>query len=663
MLGVGRSCWAGQHPYRFWLKLRVVLVASALLCTLGLSAQAASASPGQLFAFGSNFLGALGTTTNEGSTSPNATPALLSLPGATGQVVQTATGNEFSLVLTSTGQLYAFGYGIYGQLGSAPPEGGHSSKPTLVTLPGASGSVTQIAAGSGFSLVVTSSGQLFSFGENKWGQLGRETNAGTSTANPTPALVFLPGAVGPVVHVSGGNIHSLAITASGQLFAFGDNFSGELGNSKNNGSSNANFTPALVTLPGASGPVVQAAAGNSYSLAVTSTGQLFSFGYNHYGALGRTENSGTDNANPTPAPVSLPGQVGPVVNVSAGAEHSYALTASGQLYGFGSNHYGQLGTTTNAGTENPNPNPMLMSMPGPIVQIGGGNNFALAVTSNGQLLSLGQNFYGQLGRPTDSGTGNATPDPAPVELPPGRTIDTVSRGESSHGLVVTADIAVLTNTLAAGQVGVPYRAAPAASGGMGAYTWSANGLPAGLAIDPVSGQISGTPTTGGTASVVLRASDVFGVGASSGTIPLTIVGSASGPAGPVSKPAKPTIAQLKASLRSQLAPNGKAAKLASLAKKKSYTLAFVALSAGKLSINWYFLPKGAHISRKAKPVLFASGQLSFSAPGSKKITIKLTSKGQKLINGKASIKLTAKGSFTPPGQKAIVAVRSFGLHR
>ena len=43
---------------------------------------------------------------------------------------------------------------------------------------------------------------------------------------------------------------------------------------------------------------------------------------------------------------------------------------------------------------------------------------ALAVTSNGQLLSLGQNFYGQLGRPTDSGTGNATPDPAPVELPP-----------------------------------------------------------------------------------------------------------------------------------------------------------------------------------------------------------------------------------------------------
>lgn len=661
MRGTGCSMRAMGH-LRPWLQIRVVLVAAFVLlfAVAHLAQTAEAASPGQLYAFGSNFLGELGTTANEGSTGPNATPALLSLPGATGPVVQVAAGGSFSLVVTSTGQLYAFGYGTYGELGSGPPVGGHSSTPTLVTLPGASGPVTQIAAGSSFSLAVTSTGQLYSFGENKYGQLGREENVGTATPSPTPTQVFLPGAVGPVIRVVAGNVHSLAITASGQLFAFGDNFSGELGNTTNNGISKPNPTPTLVSLPGAGGPVVQAAAGNGYSLVVTSTGQLFSFGYNHYGALGREENSGTDNANPTPAQVSLPGESGPVVFASSGAEHSYALTSSGQLYAFGDNRYGQLGTTANAGTENPNPSPALVSLPAPIVQIGGGDNHALAVTANGELLSFGINFYGQLGRPTDSGTGNATPGPGPVELPPGTTIDAVSHGESDHSLVVTAQIAVLTNTLGTGQVNVPYRAVPVATGGMGAYTWSAAGLPAGLTIDPVSGQISGTPTTAGTANVVLRASDIFGVGASSATIPLMIVGAASSPAGPGSKP---TIAQLKASLLSQLTPSGKAAKLASLAKKKSYSLAFRALSAGRLAISWYFLPKGAHISRKAKPILFASAQLSFSAPGTRKITIKLTSKGQKLINGKASIKLTAKGSFTPPGQKAIVAIRAFKLRK
>jgi len=175
---------------------------------------------------------------------------------------------------------------------------------------------------------------------------------------------LLPGATGPVVHVSASNGHTLVVTSTGQLYAFGDNEFGDLGSTTNNGTVNPNPTPALVSLPGATGPVVQVGAGTDHSLAVTSTGQLYAFGLNQRGQLGIGTSSGTSNANPTPALVSLPGATGPVVRVAAGNRHSLAVTSTGQLYAFGDNFFGQLGGATNSGTGNPNPTPALVSLPG-----------------------------------------------------------------------------------------------------------------------------------------------------------------------------------------------------------------------------------------------------------------------------------------------------------
>ena len=628
------------------------------------TAASAAAAPGQVFAFGSNLSGQLGNTVNEGTTAANSTPSSLSLPGATGQVVQTAAGSGFSLAVTSSGQLYAFGEDFYGQLGFALSGSNHTSTPTLVTLPGATGPVVQVAAGSSFALAVTSTGQLYSFGENLYGQLGYETNAGTSNPNSTPTLVGLPGAVGPVVRVAAGNAHSLALTASGQLFAFGENASGELGNATNNGNVNPNPHPTLVSLPGAVGAPVDVSAGNGSSLVATSSGQLYSFGYNEFGQLGRSQNSGTSNPNPTPTLVGLPGESGPVVHVGSGSASSYALTSSGQLFAFGINREGQLGSTANAGKETPNPTPAQVALPAPVVQLGGGDTYVLAVTSAGRLLSFGGNKEGQLGRAQDAGTTSATPEPEPAELPAGTTVDAVSRGEGSHSLVITADIAVLTASLPAGTIGAAYRAGAIAAGGTGGYSWSATGLPPGLSIDPFSGVISGTPTSGGTASVVLHVSDAFGVGAFSATIPLLVVTPSAPPSAPaLVAAAKPTRSQLSTSLRSQLIPTGIAARLSRLAKRKSYSYRFNALESGKLTISWYYLPKGAHISRKVKPVLFASGQLLFKGHEGKQLTIRLTKQGRGLIGHRAALELSAKGSFTPSGEKPLLAIEKFKLKR
>ena len=95
-------------------------------------------------------------------------------------------------------------------------------------------------------------------------------------------------------------------------------------------------------------------------------GQLYAFGDNRYGELGNATNSATGNANPTPTLVGLPGQIGQVTQLAAGVDHSLALTSSGQLYAFGDNRYGELGNATNSATGNANPTPTLVGLPGQI---------------------------------------------------------------------------------------------------------------------------------------------------------------------------------------------------------------------------------------------------------------------------------------------------------
>jgi alpha-tubulin suppressor-like RCC1 family protein len=650
----------------------VALLAALSMAGAPSAAAAASTSPGQLYAFGENRYGQLGSATNNKTSEPNPAPTLLVLPGASGPVTQISAGEAHSLAVTSTGQLYAFGNNGDGQLGSATNNKTvePNPTPTLVALPGASGPVTQIAAGGHHSLAVTSTGQLYAFGINYYGQLGSATNNTTEEPNPTPTLVALPGASGPVTQIAASNNHTLALTSTGQLYAFGENRYGQLGSAINNNSLAPNPTPTLVALPGASGLVTQIAAGANHSLAVTSTGQLYAFGDNYSGQLGSATNSTTVEPNPTPTLVALPGASGPVIKIAAGASHSLAVTSTGQLFAFGYNYDGQLGSATNNKISEPNPTPTLVALPGasgPVTQIAASRSHSLAVTSTGQLYTFGSNSYGQLGSATNSGTTNANPTPALVGLPAGTTVDTIARGSNAaHTLVLIADLTVTSASLPAGQVGVPYFASGQASGGVPPQTWTGNGLPAGLTINPASGQITGTPTAPpGNASVLLSVTDAYGISATSAPIPLSIAPATLALISSISGGGEigPTVAQIKASLLSQLLPEGKAAKIAALLKK-GYFLLFRALTAGSVLIDWYYLPHGAHVAKaKPKPVLVAAGHASFSHAGSFKLTIKLTANGKQLLKRAKRLTLTAKGTFTPSGKQPITATRRLILKR
>ncbi|MGE0506991.1 MAG: putative Ig domain-containing protein, partial [Solirubrobacterales bacterium] len=497
---------------------RRFLALAAIAAALAVLPAAARAAQGQLYSFGLNYYGELGTTTNNKTETGVASPQPVTLPGADGAVVQVAAGRYSSLVLTAGGQVWGFGENFFGQLGTAtnngvenPPEFPvPNPSPALTVFPGATGPVVQISAGGAAGSAVTSRGQLYSFGVNSSGELGRSVNVGTGAANPTPTLVPLPGASGPVTQVDGGLSHALAVTASGQLFAFGSNAYGELGSTPT-----ARVpTPTLVSLPSATGPVVQAAAGAYFSLALTASGQLYSFGNNVYGTLGRGPSN--SSPNPTPALVSLPGATGVPVQISVGTKHALVLTASGQLYSFGENANGQLGRAENAGSFNPNPTPGLVALPGasgPIASVVADGFHSFAITTTGQLFGWGDNQLGQLGSTTNLGSTKPNPTAALVTLPGGARADTAASGFAAHTLVVVAEIAVTTGSLPSGTAGLPYSARLDAAGGTAPLRWSASGLPAGLAIDP-GGTISGTPTEPGTFQATVAASDRYGVAAS-----------------------------------------------------------------------------------------------------------------------------------------------------
>jgi hypothetical protein len=125
-----------------------------------------------------------------------------------------------------------------------------------------------------------------------------------------------------------------------------------------------------------------------------------------------------------------------------------------------------------------------------------------------------------------------------------------------------------------------------------------------------------------------------------------------------------TTRQIKAALVSALTPSGKEARIVTLLRTGHYSFFFTAPAAGALRITWWLVPKGPH-SRKhrPKPILVATGQLTFSTARTAQITVNLTSAGKQLLKHATAINLTARGSFRRPGQPTTIATEIIALRR
>ena len=223
-----------------------------------------------------------------------------------------ATGPAIAFAITTTGRLYAWGSGGggVGALGDLSTVA--KSSPVLVSGPaGASWSVVASAGVSGstaYGVAITTTGQLYAWGGGTTGQLGDLTTVNKSS----PVLVSGPAATSWST-VTAGTFNAYAITTTGQLYAWGAGASGALGDlSITNKSS-----PVLVSGPAATSWTA-AAAFLSGGIATTTTGQLYAWGSGTNGALG--DLSATNKSSP--------------VLVSGPAATSWTIIAGARTNGF-----------------------------------------------------------------------------------------------------------------------------------------------------------------------------------------------------------------------------------------------------------------------------------------------------------------------------------------
>ncbi len=341
-----------------------------------------------------------------------------------------ASGGSHNLAVAGN-VLYAWGDNDDAQLG----DGTHTSRNRPVAIPLPSGiradSLKAITCGWYHSLALTSDGRVLAWGFNKDGQCGVQADA--------PRFITAPRLVAGltnITQIAGGTLHSLALDSNGKVWAWGNNFYGQLGNGS---VENLDATPTIVAgLPNAKA----IGAGAGHSVALLTDGTAKAWGWNFYGQLGNGlsgyQTNGEERRSAVPVTVK---------NVSAGSQlsvgyaHTLVLKGDSTLLSWGNNFYGQLGRTT------PNANDAIASgvanangtLFGNVEKMAAGSGHNLVIRGDGTIWSWGYNEFGNLGL----GNSNDQIAPQPVlNLTDGQAV----AAGYAHSIAIASRVSARTPT-------------------------------------------------------------------------------------------------------------------------------------------------------------------------------------------------------------------------
>jgi alpha-tubulin suppressor-like RCC1 family protein len=323
----------------------------------------------------------------------------------------------------------SWGAGEQGQLGNGTTTASDLAGPVT----GLGSGVAAISAGSLHGLALMTGGQVVAWGENGSGELGDGTSSGPQTCSSGFATVACSTTPVPVDGlsrvraISAGGGSSFALLHDRTVASWGSNFAGALGD----GSTEDSDVP--VTVSGLD-RVKAISADGAHALALRG-GRVLAWGDNEYGQLGDGTHTGPEScpsagSSTVPCsrtPVPVQGLRG-VIAISAGADHNLALLKDGTVMAWGVNNDGQLGNNTTTDSDVPVP---VSSLTG-VKAISAGGFHSLALLSDGTVMAWGDNGNGQLG------DGTILNKPVPVPVTGLSRVSSISAG-LAHSLAALGD--------------------------------------------------------------------------------------------------------------------------------------------------------------------------------------------------------------------------------
>lgn len=355
-------------------------------------------------------------------------------PGTEVTFTQIDAGYDHTLALDDKHNIWAWGDNSQYELGDGTTKG--SALPEKITVKDANGNEVKfqfIDAGENHSFAIDTSGNLWGWGNNVWGRVVpgapkdrdkyddngvpqgiSNTKLKHVITKPTVIPVGEPDNDGNVANpykvkrVSSNYIGTIVIDVNNVMWSWGSDWGDALG--RNIKTSYA-VPMGKVAISGQNGNFIKVDTGDRHSIALTDTGEVWNFGFNGWGQLGRAgETIGGSSSGSVP-PAKLPDVV--ATDVAAGEINEYYVM-KGKVYASGSNYFGQIGngnldtedylTTsgkTTSGTAIGNQENKFWPVQGldnvTIVKIAAGDATALALSSTGDIYGWGSNRLGQLG--------------------------------------------------------------------------------------------------------------------------------------------------------------------------------------------------------------------------------------------------------------------------
>jgi len=251
-----------------------------------------------------------------------------------------------------------------------------------------------LACGDQHAIALKVGGEVWSWGNNGSGQLGDNSSNQSSVPLRVKGLNNI-GFLTDAVAVAAGANHSLAILCDGSVAAWGNNNSGQLGD----GSNTRSLFPILVKGLPAGVKAFSIAAGDFHSIAVMEDGTVYSWGGNADGQLGNNSNTDALIAKQVNGVANI-GFLRDAYEVAAGGSHSLVLMRDSTVRAFGDALKGQTGNGLFGGTEL-TPVVVLDNVTNDtlrnVITVEAGNDHSIAAQSNGTIKTWGGNASGQLG--------------------------------------------------------------------------------------------------------------------------------------------------------------------------------------------------------------------------------------------------------------------------